>query len=170
MAKSSSLRISNEELTDINRKWLQEKKAELKLREDEIKRLQDECKKIRQEMEPIETWLSRMGKSEQMPESVLTGSEEEAADKQVFEELRGDRLRNEVVALLREIYPDMLYYRVILKRLQERGYEVGGKDPGLNLIAHISKDKRVARGHKRGIYGLDESYFNTGESGESVRD
>ncbi|MEN6462308.1 MAG: hypothetical protein ABFC94_13180 [Syntrophomonas sp.] len=170
MANAGSKGVSNEELMDINRKWLQEKKAELKLREDEIKKLQEECKEIRQAMDPIETWLARMGKREQMPESDLTGPEKETAAGPGYKELRGDRLRNEVVELLREVYPDMLYYRVILQRLQERGYEVGGKDPGLNLIAHISKDKRIKRGDKRGIYRLDESYLNAGESGESIRD
>lgn len=164
MADSGSKGISNEELIKINRKWLQEKKDDLKQREDVIKKLQEECMEIRQEMDPIETWLARMEKSEPIPGSALTGADKEFAAGQACEELRGDRLRNEVVELLREVYPDMLYYRVILQRLQERGYEVGGKNPGLNLIAHISKDKRIKRGEKRGIYGLDGSYINAGDS------
>ena len=108
--------------------------------------------------------LARMENKGQSPGSALISPEAETVTAQAGEELRGDRLRNEVVELLREVYPDMLYYRVILSRLQERGYEIGGKDPGLNLIAHISKDKRIKRGDKRGYYGVDESYTDAGKS------
>ncbi len=158
MADSKGKVISSEELIELNRRWAQEKKDELRQLENEIAKLQEKCNNIRQELEPIETWLARMENKGQSPESALIHSKAEAVTEQISEELRGDRLRDEVVGLLREIYPDMLYYRVILSRLQERGYKVGGKDPGLNLIAHISKDKRIKRGDKRGYYGIDESY------------
>lgn len=165
MANSGGKGVSNEELMEINRRWVQEKKEELRQKEDELKKLQEECKRIRQELDPIETWLVRMENREQSPGAAGEPGEDTVVV-QGSKELRGDRLRDEVVGLLREVYPDMLYYRVILSRLQERGYEIGGKDPGLNLIAHISKDKRIKRGEKRGIYGLDESFWDTCKSGE----
>jgi hypothetical protein len=164
VANSGGKGVSNEKLMEINRRWVQEKQEELRQKEDELNKLQEECIRIRQELEPIETWLARMENREQSPGTAGESGEDEVVV-QEKEELRGDRLRDEVVGLLREVYPDMLYYRVILKRLQEKGYEIAGKDPGLNLIAHISKDKRIKRGDKRGIYGLDESYLDTCESG-----
>lgn len=166
MANSGDKGISNKELIEINRRWAKEKQDEIIGLEDEIKMLQEKCNRIRQELDPIETWLARMENREQpLNPDAANGLEEKTG--QACEELRGDRLRNEVTELLREVYPDMLYYRVILKRLQERGYVVGGKDPGLNLIAHISKDKRIVRGDKRGIYGVKKSFFNTGQAEKS---
>ncbi|MGI5922249.1 MAG: hypothetical protein ACOX6I_10995 [Syntrophomonadaceae bacterium] len=73
-------------------------------------------------------------------------------------ELRGDRLRNEVANILLKVYPQELYYREILQFLKERGYTVGGKDPGLNLIAHMAKDDRFQHGDKRGVYILSDYY------------
>lgn len=159
MAESGNEGVSNEHLIEINRRWLEEQRLLLRQREDEIQRLQAECQKIRQEMEPIEMWLARMECREMTGMDDLEEREIGKAGSTENEELRGDRLRDEVVELLREVYPNMIYYRVILNRLQERGYEVGGKDPGLNLIAHISKDKRIIRGNKRGLYGLNIDYL-----------
>lgn len=167
MADSKSKGVSNEELIEVNRRWVEEKKEELRKREDEISKLQGECARIRQELDPIEIWLARMEHREVSPTTRIDKGDEVAGE-QRCEEVRGDRLRDEVVLLLREVYPNMMYYRVILSRLQQRGYEVGGKDPGLNLIAHISKDKRIKRGDKRGIYGLDENFFNAGEPGAEI--
>ena len=73
-------------------------------------------------------------------------------------ELKGDSLRDEVVNLLGQVYPGMIYYRELLQCIESMGYQVGGKDPGLNLIAHISTDKRIVRGDKRGMYGLSDDF------------
>lgn len=170
MVKEQETGLGKDELIKVNRRWLEEKKAELFKKEEEIKRLQDECEIIKREMEPLEQWLEQLeGKPAQpiLREKVGmkkgqagAGREENAAkiEKEMAEEeLRGQRLRDEVVNILQEAYPEMLYYREILRRLKKRGYMVAGENPGPNLIAHISKDERVKRGAKRGIYGLADA-------------
>jgi hypothetical protein len=46
-----------------------------------------------------------------------------------------------------------IHYRQLVSLLAERNIYVPGKDPGANLIAHISRDARFAR-VGRGMYGL----------------
>ncbi|MGS0763281.1 hypothetical protein [Syntrophomonas curvata] len=171
MADNNQQNVDKNELISINRQWLEQKYRELKEREKKIKQLAEECKMIRLEMDPMEKWLVQMegqgivdelraSLAEPVPEPVDEAEvlEEETDDSKHLTELKGDPLRNEVVSLLRQAYPGMLYYREILQCLKDMGYQVGGKDPGLNLIAHISTDKRVVRGNKRGMYGLSKSF------------
>lgn len=49
------------------------------------------------------------------------------------------------------------HYREITEALILRGVEITGKDPGLNLVAHIHADERFKR-PRRGVYGLAEWY------------
>lgn len=49
------------------------------------------------------------------------------------------------------------HYREIAEALMARGVEITGKDPGLNLVAHIHADERFKR-PRRGVYGLAEWY------------
>ena len=163
--------MDKNKLISINRQWLEQKYRELKEREKKIKQLAEECRLIRLEMDPLEQWLVQMEGQEIVDELKSSGAEPvpEPADEaqaggaaadesEPGIELKGDSLRNEVMALLRRAYPGMLYYREILQCLEDMGYQVGGKDPGLNLIAHISTDKRIVRGNKRGMYGLSEDF------------
>jgi len=46
-----------------------------------------------------------------------------------------------------------MHYRTLVDEMHNMGINVSGADPGLNLIAHIQKDKRIVR-MKRGHYGL----------------
>lgn len=171
--------IDNTELININRQWLEQKYRDLKGREKEIKHLAEECKMIRLEMDPLEKWLVQMegpGAVDELHRKFTESAPEAAKEnlvcpdeingEQQFTEIRGSRLRDEVVKLLQAVYPGMMYYREILEHLTNRGYKVGGKDPGLNLIAHISTDKRIARGEKRGIYGLSDHFIQQMEAGK----
>lgn len=49
------------------------------------------------------------------------------------------------------------HYREITEALIARGVAITGKDPGLNLVAHIHADERFKR-PRRGVYGLSEWY------------
>jgi len=49
------------------------------------------------------------------------------------------------------------HYREITEALMAKGAEITGKDPGLNLVAHIHGDERFKR-PRRGVYGLAEWY------------
>jgi len=49
------------------------------------------------------------------------------------------------------------HYREIAEALMAKGVEITGKDPGLNLVAHIHNDRRFKR-PRRGVYGLKEWY------------
>jgi len=69
----------------------------------------------------------------------------------------------ETVTLADQVYYYLLergkeqHYREIAEALIERGIEITGKDPGLNLVAHIHADERFKR-PRRGVYGLAEWY------------
>lgn len=160
---------NKEVLIEMNRKWVEQKRAELEDNEEQIRKLQEKRERILSELEPMETWLDQVeGKVDKQSEYASVMRQRPGrisrmaaeTDNEVKEdaELRGDRLRDEVVKVLKEVYPETLYYREILRRLMIQGYQVGGKDPGLNLIAHITKDSRLQRGSKRGTYGLNEDY------------
>lgn len=171
MADKGQRDVDKTELISINRQWLGQKYRELNERENKIKQLAEECKMIRLEMEPMEKWLVQMkgqgildelkaslGESFREPvneSEVLAG---ETDDSEHLTKIRGNHLRDEVVNILQQVYPRMMYYREILQNLEAKGYQVSGKNPGLNLIAHISTDKRIVRGDKRGIYGLNDSF------------
>lgn len=69
----------------------------------------------------------------------------------------------ETVTLADQVYYYLLergkeqHYREIAEALMARGVEITGKDPGLNLVAHIHADERFKR-PRRGVYGLAEWY------------
>lgn len=48
-----------------------------------------------------------------------------------------------------------MYYRDLYKKISQTGFEIHGKDPATNLIAHIGNDPRFER-VKRGTYALKE--------------
>jgi hypothetical protein len=48
-----------------------------------------------------------------------------------------------------------LYYRELYEKISQTGFEIHGKDPATNLIAHIGNDPRFER-VKRGTYALKE--------------
>lgn len=171
MADQGRQDVDKTELININRQWLEQKYRELKEREQKIKQLAEECKMIRLEMDPMEKWLIQVqgqGIVDELrvsqAETVTAPAEESEAwdetqnDSENLIELRGNALRDEVVSILQQVYPQMMYYREIQQMLEAKGYQVSGKNPGLNLIAHISTDKRIVRGEKRGIYGLSDNF------------
>jgi hypothetical protein len=48
-----------------------------------------------------------------------------------------------------------MYYRQLFETISQTGFEIHGKDPATNLIAHIGNDPRFKR-VKRGTYALTE--------------
>lgn len=48
-----------------------------------------------------------------------------------------------------------MYYKQLYEAIVQRGFEIHGKDPATNLIAHIGNDPRFER-VKRGTYALKE--------------
>jgi hypothetical protein len=48
-----------------------------------------------------------------------------------------------------------MYYRQLYEAISQTGFEIHGKDPATNLIAHIGDDPRFKR-VKRGTYALKE--------------
>lgn len=166
MVNESEQFINKEDLIENNRKYARQRRQELEDREKEIFRLQRECEEIRRELHLIDAWLNTMesaDRQEERDDQIANDSSAafpcEASDIMDVE-VRGDRLRDEVVKVLEESYSQELYYREILSRLTRKGFQVGGKDPGLNLIAHLAKEPRVRRGEKRGIYCLNEAYVD----------
>lgn len=166
MIDSSEQFINKNDLIETNRKYAEQRRQELQGRETELVRLRLECEQIRRELNLIDAWLetaSMSGGNEEGSAQPDCCDENDAAVPALtanlmdVSEIRGDRLRDEVVKVLEEAYPQDLYYREIHSRLITKGFQVGGKNPGLNLIAHLAKEPRVKRGEKRGIYGLDDT-------------
>lgn len=147
--------LERQQLIESNRRWLETARRELAEHQEEVRRLQ-------QEIHHMEIWLESVEKSRSADDStaVLTEPGEypvnEAESDIIEPELKGDRLREETVRILTEIFPQEMYYREILRQLTLRGFEVGGKDPGLNLLAHLAREPRVKRGLKRGVYTLSQ--------------
>jgi hypothetical protein len=58
--------------------------------------------------------------------------------------------------LIQEAKP--IHYRELLKRIEEQGVSIGGRDPGSTLIAYLGRDKRFAKAKQsgRGYYQLKE--------------
>ena len=75
----------------------------------------------------------------------------------------------EVVSLADVVYQFLsetgreFHYRQLVETLQGRSIEVPGRDPGINLVAHIHDDPRFVR-PKRGVYALREWYPATMKS------
>jgi hypothetical protein len=54
--------------------------------------------------------------------------------------ISGEEARYQIAKILKD-YPDGLHYREIYKKLEDRGYKMKGKEPAINLIAHMSNDR-----------------------------
>tara|TARA_Y100000588_G_scaffold375853_1_gene452783 strand:- start:85 stop:723 length:639 start_codon:yes stop_codon:yes gene_type:complete len=72
----------------------------------------------------------------------------------------GDRIATAVYDMLKSresLEPEErpMHYRDLAKALEQRNIHIAGRDPGLNMIAHIHKDTRFCR-PKRGHYALRE--------------
>ena len=75
---------------------------------------------------------------------------------------KGDSIATAVFDILKEreyleLEDRPVHYRDLVQEVEDRGIYVSGRDPGLNMIAHIHKDERFHR-PKRGLYGLTEWY------------
>ena len=75
----------------------------------------------------------------------------------------GESIANAVHSILKETEhspgePGVpIHYRDLVTELENKGINISGRDPGLNLVAYIHKDERFFR-PKRGMYGLKEWY------------
>ncbi len=69
--------------------------------------------------------------------------------------LKSQRFTDAAVAILME-HGAPIHYQELAGALNDRGVYVPGKDPGANLIAHMLRDDRFARGPGRGMYGLSQ--------------
>ena len=76
---------------------------------------------------------------------------------EISEELRGERLRDVALALLRERSApnDPIHYRVWFDELVQSGFRVSGKDPLATFITQVSRIERVEKvGRRSGLYRL----------------
>lgn len=76
---------------------------------------------------------------------------------EISEELRGERLREVALEVLRDRAGDgdPIHYRAWFEALIESGYRVIGKDPLATFLTHVSRIERVERvGRRSGLYRL----------------
>lgn len=76
---------------------------------------------------------------------------------EISEELRGERLREVALEVLRRRSSsgDPIHYRVWFEALEECGYRVSGKDPLATFLTQVSRIDRVEKvGRRSGLYRL----------------
>jgi hypothetical protein len=76
---------------------------------------------------------------------------------ELSEELRGERLREVALEVLRRRSSpgDAIHYRVWFEALAECGYRVSGKDPLATFLTQVSRIDRVEKvGRRSGLYRL----------------
>ncbi len=76
---------------------------------------------------------------------------------ELSEELRGERLREVALDVLRRISSsgDSVHYRVWFEALLGSGYRVSGKDPLATFLTQVSRIERVQSvGRRSGLYHL----------------
>lgn len=71
--------------------------------------------------------------------------------------ISGKEARYHIVKILKD-HSDGMHYREIYRRLEDRGYRMKGRDPAINLIAHMSNDKENRfESLSKGVWRLRES-------------
>lgn len=136
----------------LRESWLQLAKKERELQEA-IRPLKEERDEIRRTLDDLARLLDTLGISrdelsqelEQQPEIMM------ATAKRV-------NVADMAYAMLRSLGKPS-HYKVILEAMREQGFNVPGKDPVANLLAHMLNDKKrfaKAKEEGRGYYKLTE--------------
>ena len=76
---------------------------------------------------------------------------------EISEELRGERLREVALEVLRRLSSsgDPVHYRIWFQALVDSGYRVLGRDPLATFLTQVSRIERVERvGRRSGLYRL----------------
>jgi hypothetical protein len=87
----------------------------------------------------------------------VAGLAPQMAISELSEELRGERLREVALDVLRRISSsgDSVHYRVWFEALLGSGYRVSGKDPLATFLTQVSRIERVQSvGRRSGLYHL----------------
>jgi hypothetical protein len=76
---------------------------------------------------------------------------------EISEELRGERLREVALEVLRRLSSsgDPIHYRIWFQELVDSGYRVLGRDPLATFLTQVSRIERVEKiGRRSGLYRL----------------
>ena len=122
--------------------------------------LQREIKDLRAQLAPLETELKvreeklaaidRLLNLETHPIEAISGTGNSSASIGS----NNKKLSDVAYEVLKSATAPM-YYKDLCQAIAQTGFQIGGKDPATNLIAHISKDPRFER-VRRGTYALTE--------------
>jgi len=110
-----------------------------------------EFQKVLGELEPLIERRRQLEERARVLETVMSTYEARASNGQGRAAVARDRHFMDVAYELIQ-HDGPMYYEALLGRLRAQGIAVPGRNPGANLIAHMSRDKRFAR-VGRGIYG-----------------
>ena len=142
----------SDDITAIARRTLLQERESALGRMQEISRLIGELEVVQAALEEERCRIARrvhaleetLDLSPQLPISALEASE-----------LRGRRLREVAVEVLRDHGSEPIHYRDLLRLLERRGVRVGGRDPGATLLTQISRcDDVVSVRSRSGLYRL----------------
>lgn len=155
----------DEKHIEQNIQWLRESLQSKNEINDEIALLINRRKNIDSQIIPMIKFLKQLLKKGTINNEDLLGLEnifynqEEQKENGNKKLIKGKELCDLVYLIFLE-NQNPLYYKEILLEINNKGFDINGKNPKHNLIAHISKDKRFVRVGGRGCYKINEDYSN----------
>ncbi len=150
----------DKDIIKMNIEWLRQTLQSIEDVNNQIKPLINMRKDFESQIEPMIKIIKTQLTEGNISNEDLIGLENIFNRKEVEVKrfIKGAKLCDLVYFILIE-NQEPLYFKDILSQINDKGFIVNGKDPGLNLVAHLSKDKRFKKGSKRGYYSIDNDYL-----------
>lgn len=121
--------------------------------QQESSQVADELQKVLADLEPLIEQRRRLEERARALKTVISTYQPGSAGAPSQPSVRGEERHFLDVAQDILAQEGELYYEDLLSRLKAAGATVPGRNPGANLIAHMSRDKRFRR-VRRGTYAV----------------
>jgi hypothetical protein len=148
--------VLSEQLAEVGRQLEELKAQEEAIRAEAAERLRglsEERTRLEARARHIQALLALEGQAEGV---ALQQHEEDRRRSDAWLDTESISLADAAHRVLQEVGRE-LHYKELATELQLRGISIPGKDPPINLVAHIHEDPRLIR-PKRGVYALKEWY------------
>lgn len=150
----------DKDIIKMNIEWLRQTLRSIEDINNQIKPLINMRKDYESQIEPMIKIIKTQLNEGIINNENLIGLENIFKQKEVEvkKSIKGTKLCDLVYSILIENQTP-LHFKDILSQINNKGFIVNGKDAGLNLVAHLSKDKRFKREDKRGFYSINNDYL-----------
>jgi len=148
--------VLSEQLAEVGRQLEELKAREEAIRAEVAERLRglaEERTRLEARARHIQALLALEGQAGGVP---VRQHEEDRGPSDAWLDSGSISLADAAHRVLQEVGRE-LHYKDLATELQLRGISIPGKDPPINLVAHIHEDPRLIR-PKRGVYALREWY------------